>query len=186
MSDYITTYTGEHFIPTAPEKDKLHIKDIAHALSMICRGNGHVKTFFSVGQHCINCALEAAARGYSQRVILACLLHDASEAYMSDVPKPFKKYIADYNTMEDNLLNVIYEKYLGSALSSEEQALVKQIDTAFLYYDLLYLLNEKMDVPKPEINIRFSYDVEPFKVVEEKYLELYAQYELIKSPTKVL
>lgn len=173
MSDYITTYTGEHFIPTAPEKDKIHIVDIAHALSLICRGNGHVKTFFSVGQHCINCALEAKARGYSQRIVLACLLHDASESYMSDVPKPFKKYLAEYNAIEDALLDVIYEKYLGATLTKEEQALVKEIDNAFLYYDLLHLLNEKMDVPAPEIRISFSYDYVPFEEVEKQYKEIF-------------
>lgn len=179
MSDYITTYTGQHFIPTAPEKNKLKIDDIAHALSLICRGNGHVKTFFSVGQHCINCALEAIARGYSQRIILACLLHDASEAYMSDVPKPFKKYLAEYNIIEDTLLDVIYEKYLGTPLSPEEKALVKQIDNAFLYYDLLSLLNEKMDIAEPELNISFSYDFVPFEVVEKKYKELFEEYRIM-------
>ena len=46
MADYITTYTGDHFDPTLPEAEHLHIEDIAHALSLICRGNGHVKTFF--------------------------------------------------------------------------------------------------------------------------------------------
>ena len=76
MADYITTYTGDHFDPTLPDAEHLHIEDIAHALSLICRGNGHVKTFFSVGSHCINCAKEAAARGYSDRLVLACLLHD--------------------------------------------------------------------------------------------------------------
>lgn len=181
MADYITTYTGEHFYPTAPEKDKIHIADIAHALSLICRGNGHVKTFFSVGQHCINCALEAAARGYSRRIILACLLHDASESYMSDVPKPFKKYLPEYNTMEDALLAVIYEKYLGSVLSDEEQALVKEIDNDFLYYDLLCLLNEKMDITAPVIKIKFSYDVVSFEEVEKQYRALYEQHKILPS-----
>lgn len=46
MSDHITTYTGEYFYPANPDPEGIHIKDIAHALSMICRGNGHVKTFF--------------------------------------------------------------------------------------------------------------------------------------------
>ena len=46
MSDYITTYSGIHFVPTEPEIEKIEIRDIAHALSLICRGNGHVKVFF--------------------------------------------------------------------------------------------------------------------------------------------
>lgn len=45
MSEYITTYTGLHFRPTEPDSDLIRIQDIAHALSLICRGNGHVQTF---------------------------------------------------------------------------------------------------------------------------------------------
>ena len=67
MADYITTYTEEHFYPTNPDPDKLKPEDIAHSLSLQCRGNGHVKVFFSVAQHCINCAKEAEARGLSPR-----------------------------------------------------------------------------------------------------------------------
>ena len=63
----ITTYTGRHFDPVCPESGEIDIRDIAHALSLICRGNGHVKTFFSVGQHCIHCAREAEARGKEVR-----------------------------------------------------------------------------------------------------------------------
>ena len=65
---YITTYTGKHFDPVNPEIELIDIKDIAHALSLICRGNGQVKSFFSVGQHCINAAKEAKLRGYSGSV----------------------------------------------------------------------------------------------------------------------
>lgn len=176
MADYITTYGGTHFIPAKPDADCIHITDIAHALSLICRGNGQVKTFFSVGQHCINCALEAEARGYSRRLILACLLHDASESYMSDVPRPFKKYLRDYKELEDRLLDVIYTKYLGSVLSEEEQRLLKQIDNDLLYYDLLILLNEKPDGPAPELLIELSYEVKPFEEVERQYLELFEKY----------
>ena len=48
MSEFITTYTGKHFKPTDPNPELIDIPDIAHALSLICRGNGHVKTFCSV------------------------------------------------------------------------------------------------------------------------------------------
>lgn len=83
MSSYITTYTRKRFDPVHPDPEGIIIEDIAHALSLLCRGNGHVTTFWSVGQHCICCAKEAAGRGLSNRIVLACLLHDASECYMS-------------------------------------------------------------------------------------------------------
>lgn len=88
---YITTYTGKHFDPIQPEPGLFDLTDISHALSLLCRGNGHMKHFYSVAQHSIACAEEAKARGYSARVQLGCLLHDASEAYLSDVTRPVKK-----------------------------------------------------------------------------------------------
>lgn len=173
MADHITTYGGTHFEPTEPDIRKIHITDIAHALSLLCRGNGHVKIFFSVGQHCIRCAREAEARGYSERVVLACLLHDASEAYMSDVPRPFKKYLKEYKVFENRLLDVVYTKYLGSTLTEEEERLVKSVDDDLLYYDMLYLLGEYMSDTAPKLMTEFDYEFIPFEVVEKEYLELF-------------
>ena len=176
MADYITTHSGLHFVPTAPEADMVRIEDIAHALSLICRGNGHVKTFFSVGQHCINCAREAQARGCTDRVVLACLLHDAAESYMSDVPRPFKKYLDRYLEFEDTILDVIYTKYLGTTVTEEEQRQIKQIDDALLYYDLLYLLDEPSSCAAPVLRTELSYDVRPFAEVEKEYLHMFETY----------
>lgn len=173
---YITTYTGKHFDPTAPDASLFDVRDIAHALSLTCRGNGHVKTFFSVGQHCINCALEAEQRGFSKRVVLACLLHDASEAYMSDVPRPFKHALPSYVEAEEKLLEMIYEKFLGSSLSEEEQKLVKIIDDDLLYYDLKVLLGETPAGEAPNLKIELDYTVQPFEKVEAQYLKLYERF----------
>lgn len=177
----ITTFTGKHLNPMEPDKEAIDILDIAHALSLICRGNGQVKTFFSVGQHCIHCALEAQARGYSNRVILACLLHDASECYMSDVPSPFKKFLQDYQETEEKLLDMIYEKFLGKTLSEKEAAYVNEVDKDMLYYDLKELLGELLDREEPQMKTDFSYQVLPFETVEQRYLELFYQYSQEKN-----
>ena len=166
----ITTYTGKHIDPCAPDPELLDIIDIAHALSLTCRGNGHVQTFFSVAQHCINCCQEAQARGYSSRVVLACLLHDATEVYMSDVPSPFKHSLTDYTRAEESLVSMIYTKFLGSDLTADEAALVKDIDKAMLYYDLKTLLNDPPEGNAPEIHIPLDYSVKPFDKVEREYL----------------
>ena len=173
---YITTYTGKHFDPTEPDASLFDVRDIAHALSLTCRGNGHVKTFFSVGQHCINCALEAEQRGFSNRVILACLLHDASEAYMSDVPRPFKHALPSYVEAEEKLLAMIYEKFLGSSLSEDELRQVKTIDDDLLYYDLKVLLGEPPAGDEPSLKIELDYTVQPFQKIEKQYVELYERY----------
>lgn len=184
MSDYIRTNSGVRFYPLNPDPQGILIEDIAHALSLQCRGNGHVKVFFSVGQHCIHCAKEAEQRGYSTRLILACLLHDASEAYLSDITRPVKQHLQDYCRYEEHLLEVIYKKFLGSPLSQEEQKLVKIIDDDMLYYDLRDLLNEPVGElvngqdPRsaPVMYSSFSYKERPFKEVEEEYLSLFRKY----------
>ena len=173
MKSCITTYTGARFDPTRPKAEDIHIEDIAHALSLICRGNGHVKHFFSVGQHSLHCAGEALARGHSARVAMACLLHDASEAYMSDVPRPFKAFLGEYRALEDRFMGVVYEKYLGTPLTPEEEALVRQIDDHMLWYNLRDLLCDPPEGPAPAMKSEFSQAFVPFEEVEREYLTLF-------------
>lgn len=176
---YITTYTEKKIDPLQPDVDLFDVKDYAHALSLICRGNGHVKQFFSVGQHCVWCAKEAAARGYSKRVILACLLHDAGESYMSDVPRPLKEILPEYVAAEEKLLDLIYNKFLGSPLTEEEKILVKKVDDDLLYFDLRELLGFKDLGEEPELEITLDYTLRPFEEVEQEYLELYEQWKIV-------
>ncbi len=172
----ITTYTGHKFDPINPDKEVLDIRDIAHALSLTCRGNGHVKQFYSVGQHCIMCAKEAAARGYSKRVVLACLLHDASEAYMSDVPRPFKEMLPEYVDLEEKLIDLVYTKFLGGPLTEEEKKLVSKVDDDVLYFDMLELFGVVWGDYIPVLEIEPIYTIPVFEEVEKEYLELFKKW----------
>lgn len=174
--DYITTYSGIRFNPTAPEPDGICITDIAHALSLLCRGNGHVQRFFSVGQHCIHCALEAEARNLPPRLCLACLLHDGAEAYLSDITRPVKKHLHNYAGYEQTLLDMIYRKYLGSTLAPDEERIVKHIDDDMLYFDLRDLLKEPVPEPEPVMCSTFTYEVIPFEKTEQTYLALFHRW----------
>jgi hypothetical protein len=131
----ILTFTNTKFYPLAPQADEVKLEDIAHALSQMCRANGHFKTFYSVGQHSINCAQEAKARMLSSRIQLACLLHDASEAYISDMIRPVKYYLDEYRKIEQNLQQVIYSKFKLADLTEEEVRYIAEIDDSLLYYE---------------------------------------------------
>lgn len=174
MSGYMKTYMGRKIDPLSPNINDILIEDIAHALSLNCRGNGQVTHFYSVAQHCINAAKEAEARGYSEKLILACLLHDGAEAYLTDLIRPVKQYMPKYIEIEENFLALIYEKFGVGTLSSEEAVLVKAVDNALLEYDLALLLGE--DEPKDGYKCERMPDLEykEFKEVEEEYL-LYAR-----------
>ena len=121
MADYITTWSGIHFTPLEPKKEEIRAEDIAHALSLMTRANGHFPEFYSVAQHCIHCCEEAGARSYSARVQAACLLHDGSEAYLADITRPVKKHLPGYLSIEEVLQSAIYEKFLGEPLTEEEE-----------------------------------------------------------------
>ena len=95
---------------------------------------------------------------------------------MSDVPRPLKPSMPEYVRTEERLLDLIYEKFLGSPLNEEEKKLVKAIDNDLLYFDLKELLNEGSDSPEPSLHIKLSYEFVPFNQVEQAYLMLYHQY----------
>lgn len=118
---WITTYTGRRFDYASGDPD-IHIDDIAHALSLICRFNGHVREHYSVATHSIVVAnlvghvYDLSPVSYSssrEQLQLAALLHDATEAYCCDVPTPLKDmpYMKGYRTAERVLLTTIYHKY---------------------------------------------------------------------------
>ena len=136
----MNTYTGNKIDPMSMTASDISIQDIAHALSLTCRGGGHVSYFFSVAQHSINCMNEAKARGWSERLQLACLLHDASEAYISDIIRPVKAYLSNYLEIESMIMDVILEHFGLSDLSEEENAMWKQIDDDMMNFELKNLM----------------------------------------------
>ena len=171
--EYFATFSGEEFDPNDPNADKIHIEDIAHALSLLCRANGQIIRFYSVAQHCINCTVEAKARGLSARVQLACLLHDASEAYLSDITRPVKRHLPEYKKMEKRLQDTIYNKFLITALSGEELALVDRIDNDILVSEFDVLMRRRVYDSKPELHSTPSFDLRDFKDVENTFLAHY-------------
>ena len=108
--DWIQTFTGQKFFPLNPRIEDIKIEDIAHALSMLCRYGGHSSWFYSVAQHCV---LVSYQIGGNNLLALTGLLHDASEAYLVDIPRPIKysPLLEGYRTLELNLEKMIAEKF---------------------------------------------------------------------------
>lgn len=136
----MNTYSGRFFDPLAMTAADVCLEDIAHALSLLCRGGGHLVHFYSVAQHSLNCAAEAEARGWSDRLILLCLLHDASEAYLSDVIRPVKAHLSNYLAIEAAIQSVILEHFDLGTLSEEEERCWRLIDNALLDTELKTLM----------------------------------------------
>ena len=169
---YITTVSGIHFYPLDPNPDDIDINDIAHALSLICRANGHFKYFYSVAQHCIACANEAIARGYSLEVILGSLLHDASEAYLCDVTRPVKKHIPQYLRAEEKLQDVIWERFIGRKLTDAEQQQIFEIDDHILSQEFHLLMPENLNEDYRKLKSACACDYQDPQVVKSRFIQM--------------
>ena len=112
---WIQTYTGEAFWPLDPRPEEVCLEDIAHSLSRQCRFAGHTREHYSVAQHSV-----LVARLVPREYALWGLLHDASEAYLVDLPRPIKNggQMGElYKNAEQNLMKVICEKFNLSQLA---------------------------------------------------------------------
>lgn len=170
MSDYILTYSKIKFYPLEPQKEDIKIEDIAHALSLMTRANGHCEHFFSVAQHSINCYKEAKERGCSKRVQLGCLLHDASESYISDLTRPVKRNIPEYFSIEEKLQRIIYHKFGLENLSEEELKQIEEIDDTLLHCEFAALMDFQMFDPAPKVLIEHDFSQREFTSVEKEFL----------------
>ena len=174
----ILTFTKKMFNPLQPDVELIDIRDIAHALSFLCRANGHFATFHSVAQHSLECQQEAKMRGLSKRLQLACLLHDASEAYISDVTRPVKAQMPLYLELEAPLQETIWNKYLGEALTEEELKIVFGIDDDMLHHEFFAHTGYRIAKEDPKLSSDPTYGFVPFEQVEQAFLDAFE--ELIK------
>lgn len=118
------TSLGKQFWPLDPHPGEVHIEDIAGALSKLCRYGGQCLRFYSVAEHCVHVANAAP-----HELKLVALLHDASEAYLSDIIRPIKPFLSNYLEIEANLERAIAQRF---CLPHPWPAEVKRIDTAIL------------------------------------------------------
>ncbi len=112
MSSSILTYTGKWFDILKPDPSLIDLLDIAGALSKLCRFGGHCRKFYSVAEHSIWAAELMRQRiGTDPVLIRWALLHDASEAYVVDIPRPAKAQLADYIKIEDAIQRTVAKRF---------------------------------------------------------------------------
>jgi uncharacterized protein len=95
-------------------------------LSNICRFAGHVKTFYSVAQHSVECAKQAP----NNHIAKLCLFHDAHEAYTGDVPNPIKR-VVDMDGIAF-MLDIAIGRALDLYPTVEDMQIVSEIDLRML------------------------------------------------------
>ena len=114
----IRVHSGTYINLQDIDVDQIKIEDIAHALSNICRWGGHCENFYSVAEHCIHVVMLMEYQNeintdvqYSKRDLLAALLHDATEAYLVDMPSPIKSLLPDFQRLEKGVESIIKTRF---------------------------------------------------------------------------
>lgn len=135
-SDWMQTHSGLQFFPLDPRGKDIQIADIAHALAHQCRYAGHTHAFYSVAQHSV-----LVSHACDPADALWGLLHDATEAYLVDIPRPIKRApeLAGYRELEARLEAVIADRF-GLALP---------IPASVKRADVVLLATERRDIMGP-------------------------------------
>jgi len=135
MESFIETRKGNKVYVQDPQPDQFDIEDIAYALSNTCRFNGHSAGFLSVAEHSV-----LVAQRLPRELQLKGLLHDATEAYLGDIPSPIKQFLPDYKVLETRFEEAISKKF---ELDEEGWDEVKQADIDALYTEAHYLIQSQ-------------------------------------------
>jgi hypothetical protein len=176
---WIETYTGQFVNPLKLQPDDIDIKDIAHALSLMCRFNGHCSKFYSVAEHSIR--VSGILKGIDNQ--LTGLLHDATEAYMADIARPVKWALPQVREIEGIISRAITEKF---DLKGDWRS-VKNADNILLATearDLMFTQGKEWYLPvKP-----LEYRIEPMESwnAESNFLSIFEMLESDKNKVKVL
>ncbi|RYI03693.1 HD family hydrolase [Proteus mirabilis] len=128
---YIATATNKHFYYLDVRIEDMDIQDIATGLANECRFNGQIDNFYSVAQHSVYTSYLVAPE-----FALEALLHDASEAYVKDLPSPLKKLLPEYKLIELRVEKMIRKKF----------GLPENMSDKVHFADLMMLATEKRDL----------------------------------------
>ena len=136
VGGWIQTYTGIKFYPCDPRSDEVVLADIAHALANICRFNGHTTSWYPVAAHSVH-----VSKLVPLDQAMEALMHDASEAYICDLPAPVKEspLFAGYLQVEALIQNAVQAKFGLGFMNTPE---IKQADRVALATEVRDLIAE--------------------------------------------
>jgi hypothetical protein len=172
--DWMQTYTGRKFWPLDARPEDVDIRDIAHALSMLCRYGGHSLRFYSVAEHSAHIARWLDGRDYKPEVCLAGLLHDATEAYLTDVPRPLKRSLPEYKEYEAELWTVIAKAFGLTGYEDDLPMVVHEADNRILADEIRQNMKPMDWHAKHDKPLGVSLQFWPPERAEKEFLETFA------------
>lgn len=171
---WIRTKTGKSFFPLKPKLEDLDVEDIAHALSHQCRFSGHTRQFYSVAQHSVHVSMLMMKDGHDQKFQLHGLLHDATEAYLVDVPTPIKSVLPIYKGAEKKLWVAIKKRF--ELIDCED--VVKLYDLEMFAHEARDLMGDPTDwktLRGIKTRENFKIDCWPSALAKELFLKRFVE-----------
>jgi hypothetical protein len=144
---FVSTFLGGRVYLEDPRVNRYSILDIAHALSLLCRYAGQCPRFYSVAQHSVLVSERA-----SPADALWGLLHDASEAYLVDVPRPVKYLpaLAGYRELEARIQSAIVTQF---GLPEKEPSSVRAADKLLARQEMLSFGMRALDTEELQVRV---------------------------------
>lgn len=123
---WMLTATGQNYVLSGPGVllgNAPSLKDIAHHLAQINRFTGACSRPYSVAEHSMLVERIGAARGATPILRLALLMHDAHEAYVTDLSSPAKHSVgAGWRAFEGiHVLNIGHHFGLKTAFNAHRK-----------------------------------------------------------------
>jgi hypothetical protein len=142
VNAWITTFGGKRIKLPSIHPSAVSLIDIGHSLGLQCRYMGQCRHFYSVAEHSVIVKELARLSGEDEEVQLACLLHDAHEAYLGDFPSPFKLAIEGLREFEDEVERSVREALGLPDKRDQVWKRVKHYDIIALHLEANTLLNK--------------------------------------------
>ena len=196
---WIRTVSAKKFYPMAPHLNQYDIADIAHATAHVNRYNGHMDHAYSVGQHSVLVAeqvlkmidadaefmreagLEFASDEWMMAraaIGLQALLHDATEAYMPDMPSPIKLCLPDFMEMEEKIKVSIMQAF---DLPEEFAPIIEEVDKGIRGSEIKWLFtNLKGDNVWAEDIYEIVITPWPVAYTKQRFLDMFNKLEAMR------
>ena len=126
LSHSLQTYSGKFIWPLEPYADEIDYISVAHGIACECRFGNQSPYPLPVAWHSVALS-HVVPPVYAQ----AALIHDASEAFLKDIPRPIRRqepFKGIYDEIEERMLRACFEHFgVDYKLMDNDE---------FLFYDI--------------------------------------------------
>lgn len=178
--DYVEVPSGRFVNMIDPDPTDIDVYDIGHKLAQLNRFGGSTDYPYSVAQHAVFVSERVKRQGHTPERQLLALHHDDPEAFLMDIPRPWKKRLGEvYKEMTETFERAITEA-LGLPRSFDsDHFVIKNADNFALLVEARNMLPsgghrwdylKTMDLPARIVTPDYFFGEIDWKVARDTFL----------------